>query len=115
MKLYHLTPMENARSILKNGLIIGKKSYANIDVDNSNRIYLTTSIEKLLMQEGEWKNKIAIFEVNVLKILGYEMNVDWELNYCNDESPFSFYITENIPSSNIKLIGSIDNGNINMI
>lgn len=107
MKLYHLTPKNNVEQIKKEGLKINKKQYASINENDG--IYLTSSIKKLLQQEGEWNNDIAIFEIDNIFLLGLTLLVDWELVYDECDSPFSFYTPENIPSNKIKLIGEINN------
>ena len=111
MKFYHLTPIKNVNSILHEGLKVNKEPFASIE-DNSDKIYLTTSIEKLLVQEGEWNNNIAIFKIDYLKIIGIDMHIDREQNYSKLESPFSFYICENVQPQCLTYISKIINGKI---
>lgn len=113
MKLYHLTDIEVVPSILEKGLLINTP--ARIALEDNKFIYVTTSIEKLIEQEGEWQvGNLGIIEIDYIKVIGMELRVDWELVYHKEESPFAFYFIEDIEPNYIKFVGTVNDSVINM-
>lgn len=103
MKMYHITPSNNFKSIMENGLKVNHEPYAALEPLGA--IYFTTSVKKLRDQEGEWEDYMCVFSIKEGWEVGRDFKIDWELGYRNSESPFSFYLEEDIPAEDLKFEG----------
>jgi len=91
MKLYHITKVENIKSILENGIIPNYKKGITCGNREHTCVFLTNNINKVIRTQlgGSWGN-VAIFEVSV-------NNAKPHKYYCSEppqDSDFEFVVNK---------------------
>ena len=100
--LYHGTWISNIDNIKKEGLVPGKEK--NWDSSEDDKIYLTLDKEEaydFVINSDNWKDEeIAVIEINTIHLDKSLFDIDNNIDYYEDEIPYSFTYEGVISPSN---------------